>query len=152
MPAIKAQALTAAGIRWLMTAGDYSDGSGLTPRQGCSMRRDGPVGQYPLGFASATQLVGSGWPQHPLGPCGLGQGAPAGAPEPTKPEQQALAGLGLLCDLQNYPATVRPRVPEAVSLRGRREKVVQPPRQQMPCILGQAKDNRFSCADLIHEV
>ena len=32
MPAIKAQALTAAGIRWLMTAGDYSDGNGLTLR------------------------------------------------------------------------------------------------------------------------
>ena len=67
-------------------------------------------------------------------------------------ENVGLAGLGLLCDLQNYPATVPPRVPQLVSLRGRREKVVQPPRQQMPCMLRQAKDNRFSCADLIHEV
>ena len=67
-------------------------------------------------------------------------------------ENVGLAGLGLLCDLQNYPATVPPRVPQLVSLRGRREEVVQPPRKQMPCMLGQAKDNRVSRADLIHEV
>ena len=30
MPAIKAEALTAAGIRSLTTPGDYSDGNGLT--------------------------------------------------------------------------------------------------------------------------
>ena len=41
-------------------------------------------------------------------------------------------GLGLLYKAQAYAVSVPPTVPQPVPLRGWREKVVQPSRQQMP--------------------